>query len=147
MALSFNWNSRVRASLLALAGTPGMLWTGAAHHAAALELQTNMHYVEELTAKAPFVISDQKAVLKFVIDNLPPTVTVYPTEIISISASTMAGCAMPAIFASTCRSDKGLVHFNYFKDFTPWQRDEKDFGDLLGSKDGGDPEEDRAAGL
>jgi hypothetical protein len=32
--------------------------------------------------------------------------------------------------------DRGLVHFNYFKDFSLWQRDETDYSALYGSKDG-----------
>ena len=32
--------------------------------------------------------------------------------------------------------DKGLVHFNYFKDFTLWQRDETDYSAVYGAKDG-----------
>ncbi len=112
-----------------------MLQTGSAL-ADTPRVYTNQQYVEDSMAKLPFDIGDVKSVFRMVLSSLPNEVTVYPTENYYYFWFNHDGIK----YAGNLRfdiedRDQGVVHFNYFKDFTHWQRDEGDFSALLGAKD------------
>ncbi len=100
-------------------------------------VHTNQSYVEEMLNQPDFAIDDVKAVFGLVFDSLPERVKVYPTENYYYFYFHHRGIK----YAGNLRfdiedRDSGVVHFNYFKDFTLWQRDEGDFNAVLGAKDG-----------
>jgi hypothetical protein len=97
----------------------------------------NKDYVEEAMAPPAFDIADKMAVLSAVLNGLPDAVKVYPTESYFYFYFHHKGIK----YAGNLRfdiadRDAGIVHFNYFKDFTDWQRDENGFSADLGAKDG-----------
>jgi hypothetical protein len=97
----------------------------------------NKDYVEEALAPPAFDINDKMAVLSAVLNGLPDEVKVYPTENYFYFSFHHKGIR----YAGNLRfdiadRDAGIVHFNYFKDFTDWQRDENGFTADLGKKDG-----------
>jgi hypothetical protein len=97
----------------------------------------NKDYVEEAMAEPAFEISDKMVVLSAVLNGLPDRVKVYPTENYFYFSFHHKGIK----YAGNLRfdiadRDAGMVHFNYFKDFTDWQRDEKGYSADLGRKDG-----------
>ena len=98
---------------------------------------TNQGYVEDAQNVSDIDIKDMKAVLELVLGSLPATVKVYPTENYFYFSFYHQGIkyAGNLRFDATER-DKGSVHFNYFKDFTNWQRDESGFSAIFGAKDG-----------
>ncbi|MDH3740493.1 MAG: hypothetical protein OER56_02750, partial [Hyphomicrobiales bacterium] len=100
-------------------------------------VSTNQSYIESARHASPLDIEDKRAVFQHVLNALPDTVTVYPTENYYYFSFHHAGIR----YAGNIRldiedRDKGLVHVNYFKDFTPWQRDETSYSALWGAKDG-----------
>ena len=100
-------------------------------------VHTNQEYLEEARNEPGFKIDDKLAVLRLVLESLPASVKVYPTENYYYFWFHHNGIKYAGnLRFDTEDRDQGLVHFNYFKDFTPWQRDESDFNALLGSKDG-----------
>ena len=97
----------------------------------------NTDYVEEMTAAPAFDIADKMAVLRAVLDGLPDTVKVYPTENYFYFNFHHQGIK----YAGNLRfdiadRDAGTLHFTYFKDATDWQRDENGYSAELGAKDG-----------
>ncbi|MGV3551936.1 hypothetical protein [Rhizobium sp.] len=97
----------------------------------------NKDYVEEAMAPPAFDINDKMAVLSAVLNGLPDKVKVYPTENYFYFYFHYKGIK----YAGNLRfdiadRDKGTVYFNYFKDFTNWQRDENGYTADLGAKDG-----------
>jgi hypothetical protein len=97
----------------------------------------NKDYVEDAIAKPAFDISDKMAVLSAVLNGLPDTAKVYPTENYFYFSLYHLGIK----YAGNLRfdisdRDRGIVHFNYFKDFTDWQRDEAGFSAELSPADG-----------
>ena len=97
----------------------------------------NKDYVEEAMAPPAFDIADKMAVLSAVLKGLPDKVKVYPTENYFYFYFHHKGIK----YAGNLRfdiadRDAGIVHFNYFKDFTDWQRDENGFSADLGKTDG-----------
>jgi hypothetical protein len=114
-----------------------MLAPGSMVSAGAPVIHYNKDYVEEAIAAPTFDISDKMAVLAAVLGGLPNTVKVYPTENYFYFYFHHKGIK----YAGNLRfdiadRDAGTVHFNYFKDFTDWQRDENGYTADLGSKDG-----------
>lgn len=100
-------------------------------------IHTNEVYLEEVRNAPDFKIDDKLAVFRLVLDSLPATVKVFPTENYYYFWFHYNGIKYAGNLRFDAEDrDKGLVHFNYFKDFTNWQRDEKDFSALLGTKDG-----------
>jgi len=82
-------------------------------------------------------LDDVKSVFRLVLGSLPAKVKVYPTENYYYFYFYHDGIKYAGNFRFDIEDrDKGLVHFNYFKDFTLWQRDESDFNALYGAKDG-----------
>ncbi len=100
-------------------------------------VHTNQSYVEEALNQPDFAIDDKMAVLQLLLDSLPGTVKVFPTENYYYFYFDYKGIKYAGnIRLDAADRDKGMIHFNYFKDFTSWQRDENDYGALLGEKDG-----------
>lgn len=100
-------------------------------------VHTNEEYLEEARNQPDFKIEDKLAVFRMVLESLPESVKVYPTENYYYFWFHHNGIKYAGNLRFDAEDrDQGLVHFNYFKDFTPWQRDEADFSALLGSKDG-----------
>jgi hypothetical protein len=82
-------------------------------------------------------IDDVKSVFRLVFDSLPERVKVYPTENYYYFYFYHGGVKYAGNFRFDIEDrDRGLVHFNYFKDFSLWQRDETDYSALYGAKDG-----------
>lgn len=122
------WQSSLL-GLLLIAPLPAFAGTTAVH--------TNQSYVEEARSEPDFVIEDKQAVFGLVLNSLPETVKVYPTENYFYFFFHYKGIKYAGnIRLDVADRDKGLVHFNYFKDFTGWQRDENDFGAVMGAADG-----------
>ena len=97
----------------------------------------NKDYVEEAIAPPAFDISDKMAVLAAVLNGLPDKVKVYPTENYFYFYFHHKGIKYAGnLRFDVADRDAGIVHFNYFKDFTDWQRDENGFTADLGHKDG-----------
>ena len=97
----------------------------------------NKDYVEEAMARPAFDIADKMAVLSAVLNGLPDRVKVYPTENYFYFSFHHNGIK----YAGNLRfdiadRDAGTVYFNYFKEFTDWQRDENGYSADLGKKDG-----------
>lgn len=120
-----------------LATAFALLASAGASAADGMKIYTNQQYVEEARNAPGFDIKDIRKVFGLVLASLPGEVTVYPTENYYYFYFHHNGIK----YAGNIRfdiedRDKGLVHFNYFKDFTLWQRDEGDFGATLGAKDG-----------
>ncbi len=100
-------------------------------------VHTNQAYLEEARNAPEFKIDDKLAVFRLVLESLPASVKVYPTENYYYFWFHHNGIKYAGnLRFDTEDRDQGVVHFNYFKDFTPWQRDESDFNALLGAKDG-----------
>jgi hypothetical protein len=98
---------------------------------------TNQDYIEEAQNTPDFDIADMKAVLELVLGTLPDKVKVYPTENYYYFYFHYKGIRYGGnLRFDAADRDKGFVHFNYFKDFTNWQRDETGFSALYGEKDG-----------
>ena len=97
---------------------------------------TIQDYVEEAVADTPFEISDMRSVFRMVLSSLPATVKVYPTENYFYFWFHHKGIKYAGNIRFDAEDrDEGLIHFNYFKDFTHWQRDEGDFSAKLGAKE------------
>jgi hypothetical protein len=115
-------------SLLLQAASPGI--------AADTNIYTNQTYLEDAMGAPDRDIRDVKAVFRMVLGSLPDTVTVYPTENYYYFNFYHGGIKYAGNFRFDIGDrDRGLIHFNYFKDFTPWQRDESDFSAVYGKKD------------
>ncbi len=100
-------------------------------------VHTNQEYLEEVRNEPGFKIDDKLAVFRLVLESLPASVKVYPTENYYYFWFHHNGIKYAGNLRFDAEDrDQGVVHFNYFKDFTPWQRDESDFSALLGEKDG-----------
>jgi hypothetical protein len=100
-------------------------------------VQYNKDYVEDAIRAPEFAIDDKMAVLGAVLAGLPDKVTVYPTEGYFYFSFHHKGIKYGGnLRFDIADRDKGVLHFNYFKDFTLWQRDESGFSAELGKKEG-----------
>jgi hypothetical protein len=100
-------------------------------------LYTNQQYVEDVTAPSRLDVADMSAVLKFVLASLPDEVTVYPTENYFYFSFYDAGVRWAGNLRLDAETrDDGKIHMTYFKDFTEWQQDEKDYTKIFGAADG-----------
>lgn len=91
------------------------------------KLQTNQAYVEENLAAHSLDPADPEAVLAFVLDSLPDRVKVYPTENYFYFNFVLNGIRWAGNLRFDVETrDAGKVHMTYFKEFTQWQRDDKD---------------------
>jgi hypothetical protein len=105
-------------------------------YAAEPRVYTNQEYLEDAMLKGELKIDDIKAVFRLVFKSLPDKVKVYPTENYYYFYFYHDGVKYAGNFRFDVEDrDRGLVHFNYFKDFTLWQRDETDYSALYGKKD------------
>lgn len=100
-------------------------------------IYTNESFINALEQKSKLDISDQKAVLKHILDSLPDEVTVYPTE----GYYYFSFYHDKVKYAGNIRLDygarqKGEIFFNYFKATNGWSYEEKDHFVTLGKKDG-----------
>jgi hypothetical protein len=101
------------------------------------QVYTNQSYVEEAHNQPDFDIADMPAVLSLVLGSLPDKVKVYPTENYYYFYFDYKGIKYSGnLRFDVVDRDQGLVHFNYFKDFTNWQRDESGYSFVLSAKDG-----------
>src|SRR5690348_16549980 len=86
---------------------------------------TNESYLEDTMRNSDLRIDDVKSVFRLVFDSLPERVKVYPTENYSYFYFYHGGVKYAGNFRFDIEDrDRGLMHFNYFKDFSLWQRDE-----------------------
>ena len=109
----------------------------AAALAGSTKVYTNQTYVEEAHNQPDFDIGDMGSVLSLVLASLPDKVKVYPTENYYYFYFDYKGIKYSGnLRFDVADRDKGLVHFNYFKDFTNWQRDESGYSFVLSAKDG-----------
>ncbi len=100
-------------------------------------IYTNQEYLEDAMLKPDLKLNDVKSVFRLVFNTLPAQVKVYPTENYYYFYFYHNGIKYAGNFRFDIEDrDRGLVHFNYFKDFTLWQRDETDYSAVYGSKDG-----------
>lgn len=121
----------------ALAAAAFFLSTSSSGIAAGTRVYTNQEYLDDVMRESDLDINDVKAAFRMVFGSLPENVKVYPTENYYYFYFYHKGIK----YAGNIRfdigdRDQGLIHFNYFKDFTLWQRDEADFSAVYGSKDG-----------
>jgi hypothetical protein len=114
-----------------------LLLTPAAAFAGKTQVYTNQSYIEDAQKEPDFEIGDMKAVLELVLGSLPDKVKVYPTENYFYFSFYYKGIKYGGnLRFDAADRDKGLIHFNYFKDFTNWQRDESGYSAVIGTKDG-----------
>lgn len=115
-----------------LAGLPGQ-----SQSADRTTVYLNQNYIEEAQREPEFAIDDPTAVFGVVFDSLPDTVKVYPTEGYYYFAFQYRGIRYAGnIRFDIADRDQGVIHFNYFKEFTDWQRDETGYSADLARKDG-----------
>ena len=100
-------------------------------------LFTDQQYIEDANAASDLDVTNPKAVLKFVLDGLPDTAKVYPTENYFYFHFYHGGIrwAGNLRFDVETRND-GKVHMTYFKDFTAWQQDGHDYTVVWSAADG-----------
>jgi hypothetical protein len=126
-----------RTTFRLIAGSLLAIATMAHAQAAQPRVYTNQEYLEDAMLKPDIKINDVKAVFRLVFGGLPEKVKVYPTENYYYFYFYYDGVKYAGNFRFDIEDrDRGLVHFNYFKDFTLWQRDETDYSALYGVKDG-----------
>lgn len=126
--------TKFKAMILGAIPALALLWSGTAL-AGTPTVHTNQTLIEETTADTPFEIGDIKSVFRMVFTSLPERVVVYPTENYFYFWFHHRGIKYAGNIRFDAEDrDEGLIHFNYFKDFTHWQRDETDFSSVLGAK-------------
>jgi hypothetical protein len=97
----------------------------------------NESYVEETQREPEFAIDNPTAVFGVVFDSLPSSVKVYPTEGYYYFSFHYRGIRYAGnIRFDIADRDQGVIHFNYFKEFTDWQRDESGYSVDLSRRDG-----------
>lgn len=138
---SANWNAKpmnIRClPLIGLLVIAASLWGQTNANAGKTEVHTNEAYIAEARNAPDLAIDDTMAVFRLVLESLPATVKVYPTENYYYFWFHHDGIKYAGNLRFDAEDrDEGLVHFTYFKDFTPWQRDESDFSAVLGQKEG-----------
>ncbi len=98
---------------------------------------TNEQFVSELTKRSTLNLDDVQEVFQFVLNSLPDRVKVYPTENYYYFYFYQNGVKYAGNFRlDVGRRDKGLVNFAYFRATTHWASDNKDYGAMLGAKQG-----------
>ncbi|BCJ89743.1 hypothetical protein IZ6_04780 [Terrihabitans soli] len=100
------------------------------------KITTNESYIQEIGATG-LKIEEPRAVFGYILKALPDEVTVYPTENYYYFYFFQDGVRYTGnIRLAIDLRDQGLVAFNYFREATPWQQDDKDHYRELGKKDG-----------
>jgi len=101
------------------------------------KLYTNQQYIEETQADNTLDVDNIMSVFTYVLDSLPDTVKVYPTENYFYFSFVHGGIRWAGNLRFDVETrDAGKVHITYFKDFTAWQQDEHDHTAILGASDG-----------
>lgn len=103
------------------------------------KLYTNEALIKSWQNRSPLDISNVRSVFQFVLDNLPQSVRVYPTENYYYFYFFHNGIKYAGnIRIDSNARDNGQLHFVYFKDSTQWMGQENgtDHYALLGKKDG-----------
>jgi hypothetical protein len=114
-----------------------ILFGSAAQSADKTTVYLNESYIEEAQREPEFAIDNNLAVFGVVFDSLPASVKVYPTEGYYYFSFQYRGIRYAGnIRFDIADRDQGIIHFNYFKEFTNWQRDESGFSAVLGARDG-----------
>ncbi|MEM9223267.1 MAG: hypothetical protein AAGB11_12805 [Pseudomonadota bacterium] len=102
-------------------------------------VHTNQDMVEEVTWVSDLDVSDELAVLELVLNSLPDTVTVYPTEnYFYFSFYDNAIKYAGNLRLDVSERDEGFVNFIYFEEFNGWHTELTEFGRKLGPDDGVD---------
>ena len=117
--------SRRPAQVLALviAALAGGL-SAAAQSADPPQLHIHQHYIEDALRPVALDVKDPMAVFAFVLNSLPDTVKVYPTENYFYFTFTLNGSPYAGnIRLDASDRDQGKVQFGYFEQTTAW-RDE-----------------------
>lgn len=115
----------------------GLLFGSASRSADRTTVYRNESYIEEAQREPEFAIDNNLAVFGVVFDSLPDSVKVYPTEGYYYFSFHYRGIRYAGnIRFDIADRDQGVVHFNYFKEFTDWQRDESGYSADLDTKDG-----------
>jgi hypothetical protein len=101
------------------------------------QLVTNEATINEALRPAAFDLEDPLAVLAYVLESLPPRVTVYPTENYYYFKFVHAGVPIAGNLRLDPRErDKGKVWFGYYEDNAGWKNDGREYGrELDGSQD------------
>ncbi len=102
----------------------------AADDAPSAQVQTHQAYIEQLSAKNAFDITDMKAVFGFVLNSLPDRVKVYPTENYYYFKFHHHGVRYAGnIRLENETRDQGKVHFAYDVETNAWNERHK--GDVF----------------
>jgi hypothetical protein len=101
------------------------------------KLHTHQSYMEEVMRPDALDVKDPMAVLAFVLDSLPDTVTVYPTENYYYFTFTLNG----VVYAGNIRldasdRDQGKVQFGYYEQTTGWRDETPGWFRVLDTADG-----------
>jgi hypothetical protein len=116
----------VAALAAVLATLPG---TAGAQEQSRPQLVTNEGVIREAMRPAAFDIKDTLAVLAYVLESLPPRVTVYPTENYYYFKFIHAGVPIAGNLRLDPRErDKGKVWFGYYEDNAGWKKDGREYG-------------------
>ena len=101
------------------------------------KLQTNQDYLEELYRGAKAPVGDRKAMLAFVLQNLPERVKIYPTENYYYFGFHSGGVRYAGnIRLDASDRDKGKLHFAYYIDNVAWLNEFPVNYALMGSEEG-----------
>jgi hypothetical protein len=87
-------------------------------------LYLHQRYIEDVTSDTALPLSDQKAMLHFVLESLPDRVKVYPTENYYYFTFYNQGVRYAGnVRLDMMDRDKGKLHFAYFEDLQEWKED------------------------
>ena len=113
-----------RVFALVIAALAGSLAGAAAQSGDPPQLHTHQSYMEEVMRVTTLDVKDPLAVFAFVLNSLPDTVNVYPTENYYYFTFTHNGVAYAGnIRLDASDRDQGKVQFGYYEQTTGW-RDE-----------------------
>lgn len=90
----------------------------------ATNLRTNQGYVESLSQSRAIDVTDLMSVFTFVLNALPDTVVVYPTENYYYYSFLHDGIEFAGNFRLDASDrDDGIIHFAYFTAYAPWNEE------------------------
>ena len=102
-------------------------------------LHTNQQFIEEMQAKTSLKIDDIADVFAMVLQQLPATAQVYPTENYYYFSFFYKGMDYSGnLRLAVTDRDAGKIHFTYFPAYNGWRRDAIDTYKIFGSADGVD---------
>jgi hypothetical protein len=101
------------------------------------DLRTHQSYMEEVLRPGALDVKDPMAVFAFVLNSLPDTVKVYPTENYYYFRFTLNGADYAGnIRLDASNRDQGKVQFGYYEQTTGWRDDTPGEFRVLDEKDG-----------